>query len=60
MEQISLELMKLKEAYNFSIGILNTTVSESQAIRWFRESLHPRMDHAVNRNVAQAIFNPLD
>lgn len=33
MEQISQELMKLMEAYNFSIGVLNTTVSESQAIR---------------------------
>lgn len=60
MEQIRQELMKLKEAYNFSIGVLNMAVSESQAIRWFRESLHPRMDHAENRNVIQATFNPLD
>lgn len=60
MEQISRELMKLKKAYNFSIGVLNVTVSESQAIRWFRESLHPRMDHAEDRNVIQATFNPLD
>lgn len=33
MEQIRQELMKLKEAYSFSIGVLNMAVSESQAIR---------------------------